>query len=312
MLSFLRKNFSFLLGKNLKSNASKSSTIITQNSYSTNVAEEEKLSWLKTFKIKESQIARIEASNFKRLIFVGDIHGCLVEFQELLLKINYSPESDGLILLGDLVGKGPHSHQVFKWAFERRDKIFVIKGNHEVYLQKGRENPENLHQDHCNIAKQMEERHWEWLDTWPLVLDIPEYRIYAIHAGLNPFKPLEEHTERELTNMRDIVNKEWSPFSENDLAWAKVWNEYQIENIPEDLRYTVIFGHDAFRGLQIYDYAIGTDTGAVYGKKLTGIIYPEKSFVHLSSKQVYSEPVTPEYRITSKKTSNNEDQSSNN
>ena len=38
----------------------------------------------------------------------------------------------------------------------------------------------------------------------------------------------------------------------------------------------VIFGHDAKRGLQQEEYAIGLDSGYVYGKKLTGMILPER------------------------------------
>ncbi len=41
----------------------------------------------------------------QRVIIVGDIHGCLVEFKELLQKVDYRKEYDKLILVGDLVGK---------------------------------------------------------------------------------------------------------------------------------------------------------------------------------------------------------------
>jgi len=57
------------------------------------------------------------------------------------------------------------------------------------------------------------------------------------------------------------------------LPWAQVWNG------PEQ----VIFGHDAKRGLQNEKYAIGLDTGACYGNKLTGIILPDQKLVSVDS-----------------------------
>lgn len=47
-----------------------------------------------------------------RLIVVGDIHGCHTEFLELLGKCDYNPGVDKLLLLGDLVSKGPKSTEV--------------------------------------------------------------------------------------------------------------------------------------------------------------------------------------------------------
>jgi len=52
----------------------------------------------------------------------------------------------------------------------------------------------------------------------------------------------------------------------------------------------VIFGHDAVRGLQIERFAIGLDTGCLYGKKLTGIIFPEKKIIQIEAKKMYKEP----------------------
>lgn len=47
-----------------------------------------------------------------RVILVGDIHGCHAEFMELLDKCDYRENQDNLILLGDLVAKGPDSIEV--------------------------------------------------------------------------------------------------------------------------------------------------------------------------------------------------------
>lgn len=47
-----------------------------------------------------------------RVIIIGDIHGCYDEFIELLEKVEYDKKTDNLVLVGDLVNKGPYSHKV--------------------------------------------------------------------------------------------------------------------------------------------------------------------------------------------------------
>ncbi|KAJ1630827.1 hypothetical protein T492DRAFT_77139 [Pavlovales sp. CCMP2436] len=47
------------------------------------------------------------------------IAGCLDELLDLLEVVNYDAGEDELVLVGDLVNKGPQSAQVVRWARER-------------------------------------------------------------------------------------------------------------------------------------------------------------------------------------------------
>jgi hypothetical protein len=47
-----------------------------------------------------------------RLLVVGDVHGCFDELQQLLQTVDYKPDSDNLVFVGDLVNKGPKSAEV--------------------------------------------------------------------------------------------------------------------------------------------------------------------------------------------------------
>lgn len=77
--------------------------------------------------INEEEIQRI-----KRLIVVGDVHGCLDELKELLGKCEYSQQDgDRVLLVGDLVNKGPYSAEVIRFA--REQDMLCIRGNHDDF-----------------------------------------------------------------------------------------------------------------------------------------------------------------------------------
>lgn len=65
----------------------------------------------------------------QRVFVVGDIHGCLDEFNQLVEKIQYNPSTDQLILAGDLIAKGPSNTGVIRRAKELG--ALCVRGNHD-------------------------------------------------------------------------------------------------------------------------------------------------------------------------------------
>jgi predicted phosphodiesterase len=47
-----------------------------------------------------------------RVIIIGDVHGCIEELKELLVKAEYVHGVDTVILVGDLSDKGPYPLEV--------------------------------------------------------------------------------------------------------------------------------------------------------------------------------------------------------
>lgn len=60
---------------------------------------------------------------------IGDLHGCLAHFKELLKKIKFDETEDRMFSVGDLVDRGPNSYECLKLI--QKPWFHAIMGNHE-------------------------------------------------------------------------------------------------------------------------------------------------------------------------------------
>lgn len=77
---------------------------------------------------------------------IGDIHGCNRTFQELLKQLDLQI-GDELILLGDLIDRGPDSRGVVNTVWRLQDAgvaVVCLRGNHEQMLLDAKTHPSKL------------------------------------------------------------------------------------------------------------------------------------------------------------------------
>jgi len=216
-----------------------------------------------------------------RVIAIGDVHGCLDELQALLRRCDYQP-GDLVVFLGDLVSKGPDSLSVVQMA--REIGSFGVRGNHDFEVIRWHQaimsgaDPPMIGSEHFHIASCLSKADLKWLYSLPWYLSSKDLGALFVHAGFVPGIRLPKQNPRLMMNMRSILpdGTVTSKFFSN-WAWSRLWDGPQ----------TVLFGHDADRGLQQYEHAIGLDTGCVYGGRLTACILPEKRLVSVSAKREY-------------------------
>ena len=216
-----------------------------------------------------------------RVIVIGDVHGCIDELQELLKKCNYSP-GDLVLFLGDLVCKGPDSLSVVKMA--REIGAIGVRGNHDFEVvrwhqaRKSGADPPVIGSEHFYVSSSLDTADLKWLYSLPWYITSASLNSLFVHAGFVSGIRLAKQNPRLMMNMRSILpdGTVTSKFF-NNWPWARLWDGPQ----------TVFFGHDADRGLQQHDHAIGLDTGCVYGGKLTACILPERRLVSVNAKREY-------------------------
>lgn len=65
---------------------------------------------------------------------VGDVQGCCAELQQLLGLIGFEPGVDRLLLVGDLVNRGPASLETLRLVRSLGRSAITVLGNHDLHL----------------------------------------------------------------------------------------------------------------------------------------------------------------------------------
>ncbi|MBI5032604.1 MAG: metallophosphoesterase [Chloroflexi bacterium] len=212
----------------------------------------------------------------QRLV-IGDIHGCWIEFQELLDQAGLS-EGDKIIALGDFVDRGPDSPRVLDF-FQREPNAYAIQGNHErkhIRSVRGevkaalsqRITRQQLGDDYAKALT--------FFESLPLYLEFPEANL--VHGYWEPGLAIEQ---QRATVLAGTMGSE-KHLREN---YDRPWYELYDGDIP-----IIVGHHDYARNRQPFVYrdrVFGIDTSCCHGGVLTAIMLPDFRFVSVPSRADY-------------------------
>lgn len=223
----------------------------------------------------------------KLTVFIGDIHGCLEELDELLKTLSYNKDNMRLVLVGDLIDRGPDSVGVVRRA--REIELESIMGNHEYKFLRWFKG--NKHLDCPEYYSKFSDEDITYINNMPYYLKFDE-NLCVVHAGIKPFIPIDKQRKDDLLYLR-FTDKDRKFISLKKIAkgeseGAMFWTEFG----PFDSN--VIYGHHvhSMESIRIDKFSdetacYGIDTGCCFGGALSAFIWETKEVIQVKAKREY-------------------------
>lgn len=145
---------------------------------------------------------------------IGDLQGCYDEFLALLETIGFDAQQDHLILVGDLVNRGPRSLDVLRHIRALGSAATALLGNHDLHLLALTHGGIPGRRDTLAPILQAPDRDdlLVWLAERPLVHWHADTGHLLLHAGLAPEWTLEQTLELAAEASAVIAGKDGADF----------------------------------------------------------------------------------------------------
>lgn len=165
---------------------------------------------------------------YKRILAVGDVHGMYEKLIELMEKVQFNPNEDLMIFLGDYIDRGPQSLKCLDYIMELNnqypEQVICLKGNHEAmcsdyyryegnrqsFMMDGNDFQSVLiwldnggtetHKQFKKLRKFELVKRLRWMRALPIFYRFENF--YFCHAGIEPNIPLEKQREKDLLWIR--------------------------------------------------------------------------------------------------------------
>ncbi|AGO10275.1 AaceriABL181Wp [[Ashbya] aceris (nom. inval.)] len=251
-------------------------------------------------------VHRVAVEPGRRLLFVGDVHGMYAPFRMLLAEAG--PDTDTtVVLLGDFLIRGPNSTAMAHYLLTNAHADCVL-GNNDISVLFAAANPGRIEHfnrqlesghvdaadfravkfsseaflpptavkpDHVRVAAELGRRTCAKLAARCSALtryDLPSGdTVFAAHAGLLP-GAWDAPRVYDLAWMKYVDPDDWKRTAKHPFPGAVRWTElWDVPGAPAHA--SVVYGHDANRGITLEHRTSGIDGACARGGQLAALDY---------------------------------------
>jgi hypothetical protein len=284
--------------KNFKNCKKSYHRLQTIKSHPFKLAENEFNTVINNYELYSKCIDNNDTCNENNYFVIGDIHGCIDEFKQLLLLNGFDITENDIIcltektknykilLVGDYVDKGPINkiNETIEFIHKNISTglLIIINGNHEVQTHKMlvSENPLTENREYYTTyfgLKNNEDLKNKFLDIYNMSIPFfcvdRTYGTYYITHSPCDYKYIGK------VDLKSIKKQNYTLLSKDRKAGENILS---LMNKDSHCYPIHIFGHASFEKVYIgrkdKNNIIAIDTGCVYGNKLTGYTICEGSY----------------------------------
>lgn len=243
-----------------------------------------------------------ERPHLRQCDVIGDVHGCYTELAELLEKLGHGALLDPqipaapagslprIVFVGDIVDRGDRIMECIALVYRlcTRGYALSVVGNHDdrflrwllgkqVQIRHGLEQTVR----EFEAMNSVDRRWWreeltQFLRGLPWAIRIDGGRAIIAHASWHAELAHNPNSEqlRTYTLYGPTTGRKTAEGYPERIDWAPGFEGPEL----------VIFGHQVYPAPYMHDYAIGIDTGCVFGGALTALRYPTLEIVSVKSR----------------------------
>ncbi len=118
---------------------------------------------------------------------IGDIQGCFHELNDLLDAVAFAPGCDELLLVGDLINRGPQNLETVRLIMSLGDTAVSVLGNHDLHFLAvclGGHKPGRSDTFHDLLDAPDRDAIVDWYRRQPLLVVDERFDVVIAHAGV--------------------------------------------------------------------------------------------------------------------------------
>lgn len=208
----------------------------------------------------------------EKSIIVGDIHGCIETFRELLDKL--PDDIDQIYTVGDLIDRGAGVKEVVQECMDRN--IISVRGNHEDmfldYIRKTNEYDRGVFEMNGGMTtlhsykEGVPDSHLEYFINMPYYVETADFILS--HAGVS-------------VSIEDVF-RDNSETSNMNLMWDRYQKSTKLNKFQ-------VFGHTPIKYVKVAwkgkdePVHVNIDSGCLSKKLLTAVVLPSRELIQVSN-----------------------------